>query len=497
MKRQAGQRDTFAFLFADSRLPYLVALCAGLLFAVYLIPPEIMLGGTRLTAIIDGDVRQHVIGQRYFISDSWHWPLLVARALNAPDGTNIAFTDSIPAMAILGRLVRPLLPAGGHLVLAWIALSYVLQPVAAVFALRGFGQRGLLAGCAVAVMAISMPALLHRVGHPALCGHFLILLALGLYARLCDGPRRPAIIAVPLLLVLALLVHPYLLAMVAAVLAAAPLTLLLQPDRAWRGTAISVGGALAVTAGLAGALGYFGAGPPPGLFGKASMNLVAPFRPADSTLFPSFGEVLDATGYQGEGVNYLGAGGLILAAVALLALLRGRMPGLRRHPGLLACCVALTLFALSNRIYAGNHLLLDLGPAPRLLEQFQSTGRFFWPVGYAIVLAGVIAASRLKPRPLALGLLIGAAALQFVDMTFMREWVHDTMRAPYEWQPETPALRALLDKYESFVLAPRIGCGSVGGPYLVAEDLVLVASERDSSQHDVGRAHGTSRGVRR
>jgi len=473
-----GRRDAFAFLFADSRLPYLFALCGGIALAVWLIPPDVMLAGPPCAAGSECDIRQHIIGQRYFIADSWHWKLLVARALDWPDGTNIAFTDSIPAMALVGRLLRPLLPPGGNLVLAWIALSYALQPAASVFALRGLGQRGLLAGGAVAVIAVSMHALLQRIGHPALCGQFLILLALGLYGRICDGPSRPALLAAGPLLGFTLLIHPYLLAMVAAVLAAAPLTLLLRRDRFWRIAAGGVGAGLAATGMLAAALGYFGAGSSPGLFGKASMNLVTPFRPSVSTLFPSFGGILDATGYQYEGANYLGAGGLVLAAVAVMAALRGRAPALRRHAGLLACCVALTLLALSNRIYAGHHLLADLGPAPRMLGQFQSSGRFFWPVGYAIVLAGVAAVARLRPRPLAAAFLAGAAALQFVDMADMRESVRGTMREKLTWEPETQALRPLLETHQHLVLAPRIGCGSGDRGDRIGEDLLLAASER-------------------
>ena len=160
------------------------------------------------------------------------WPPLVVRALGWPEGTNIAFTDSIPLVAIPTRLLRGMLPAGGHTILLWLALSYALQPVAAVYALRSMGETRLLPGIAVAMIVMNMPALLWRSGHAALSAHFLILLAIGLYFRLCTGSRGAAWIGVPLLLPVSLLVHPYLLTMAAVVLAAAPVSLLARRDAA-------------------------------------------------------------------------------------------------------------------------------------------------------------------------------------------------------------------------------------------------------------------------
>lgn len=471
-----------AGLWRDGRLAYWAAAVAGIALALWIVPLSIMLGGGPLTAASDSDVAQHIVGQRYFIADSWHWPLLVARQLGVPDGTNIGLTDSIPAMAMLARLLRDLvpgaLPPGGDFVILWLAVAYAAQPVAAVFALRGLGERGVLAGCVAALVAMSWHALFLRVGHPALSGHFLVLLALGLYWRMCRG-QRPAAVAVPPLLALTLLIHPYLLLMAAAVVAAAPLTLLLRRDHAWRMAALGVGSGAVVVTALAVALGYTSALAPSGLFGVVSMNLLSPVYPWLSTLFRTYGGyAIDATGAQYDGSQYLGAGGLLLAAAALAQLVRERFRPLARHGGLLACAVVLTLIALSNRVYLGHHLLWKLGKAPAWLEQFQASGRLFWPVGYAIVLGSIALIARQPWRRPALALLVVAAGVQAVDMSFIRQSVHDRMRAPYAWQPETAALRDLAASHQRLTLLPEWGCGSAAGFHPLFMDMLLVGSER-------------------
>ena len=65
------------------------------------------------------------------------------------------------------------------------------------------------------------PVLLDRVGHPALCSHWLILVGLWLYFRHWSGGRRARIAAWTALVLAASLIHPYLLVMTMALTLAA------------------------------------------------------------------------------------------------------------------------------------------------------------------------------------------------------------------------------------------------------------------------------------
>ena len=51
------------------------------------------------------DMPQTLSGYFFFQRDSWHIPLFHVAALGPPDGTNIIFTDSIPWVALAGRLL--------------------------------------------------------------------------------------------------------------------------------------------------------------------------------------------------------------------------------------------------------------------------------------------------------------------------------------------------------------------------------------------------------
>ena len=85
--------------FGRSRVTYLIAILLGIGLALWLVPPDVILARGPLTGATAGDVAQHIVGRRYFIADAWRWPPLMVRALGWPEGTNIAFTDSIPLVA--------------------------------------------------------------------------------------------------------------------------------------------------------------------------------------------------------------------------------------------------------------------------------------------------------------------------------------------------------------------------------------------------------------
>ena len=408
---------------ADERtvaiLAYALALALGLALAGHLFPRDYLLGIVDLLGPPDADIGQNILVQRYFYADAWRWPVLVARNLAGPEGTNIGLIDGIPLIALPLKLLAPWLPAGFHAVNLWHAIAWVLQPVAAVWCLRGTRVRGLAPALAVAVMAASMPAWWNRFGHPALCGHFLLLLALGCYLRLTTRPGQRWWLGLLAVEAAALLTQPYLAVMVLAFAGAVPLTLLLRRDRRWP---VAAAGALAVMAVLVSGLrllDYLGVTGGYG-FGEFKMDLLAPVWPSSSALFPwTLAEV-----GPWEGYNYLGAGLLLGLAATLLLRWQALGLSLRRHAGLALAMLALTMFALSQRPTLGNHLLADLAIIPDWLQNLRSTGRFFWPVAYAALLLAVVQVARLADRRLAVGLLGALAALQFAVVAGLRHGLY-------------------------------------------------------------------------
>ena len=403
------------------RAAYAVAALTGLLSALAVFPVAAMLGSGAGWDVPAPDQAQSLTGHLAFQADAWRWPLLWTDRLFPPQGVSVALTDSNPLASLIAKAW---VSAAGsppvNLLGAWLALCWVLQPVAAVYAARGL-RLGAGPCAAAGVLAACWPALLMRLGHVNLCGHFLVILALGLALRRPAGWRWWA--AATALLLAAALVQPYLFQLAGLVLAAAPVQALLERRpgwwRTWAGLLAAGVLAVGVLRGLSGPLGGGDKG-----FVLFSMNLLSPVWPEHSgvwsTLTGTDLPAADATGGQYEGYNWLGAGVLLLALPALAGWVR-HPPRWRPARGLLIVLAGLALMSLSSRVYAGRVLLLDLGVKPweDIFGTFRSPGRAFWPVGYALMLAAVAGVARLPWRAAA-GLLLAAAALQVVDTAPLR-----------------------------------------------------------------------------
>jgi hypothetical protein len=413
---------------------YLIALVVGVLVVAHLMPLDSVLGTGALWTSPTGDLAQNLTGHLAFQAPGWSMPPLLAPGLFWPHGLSIAMTDSNPLVSLLAKLIAALRGGPVNLLGFWFAACWLIQPIAAVYALRGMGSRSWIAALAAAVIAPIFPALLYRVMHINLCGQFTLLFALGLALRMI---RRPALgsrswIAPCVLLIAAVLIHPYLFAFSAAVLAAPALHGLLdRRPGAWRLAGCFVGSAVIpvlVYGLLSGTLGGGDRG-----FGFFSMNLLSPVWPQLSGLFGPDLPILDPTGGEYEGFNYLGGGGLLLVALALVALARGGAWGSRfgvfwrRWRGLLIMLLCLTLLALTTNVYAGRYPLLLLGARPwdQVFGPLQSAGRAFWVVGYALLLASIACLEARLPRTLLAPALAVVVVLQWIDTGPLRAVARD------------------------------------------------------------------------
>jgi len=440
-----------------SLLAYAAALALGAALALATFPVDFLLPRAGAASAPQGDAAQHAIAQRYLIGDAWRWPPLIARNILPPEGLNIAFADGIPVLALLLKALRAFLPEGFHGIGLWYGLAWLLQPAAAVFALRGAGERRLLPALGVALAASAMPAFLNRYGHAALSGHFTLLFALGLYLRLVRGPAAGLWAAAAALAVGTLLIHPYLAAMVLALLAAVPATLLLRRDRGWPAAALGLAAAAGAVGATMAAFGYLGAAGDGG-YGDFALNLLSPVWPWRSWFLGHLvAAEVDATGHGGwEGYNWLGLG-LLAGLVALAALVPGAaLRALARHAGLAVVLAGLFALAVSFRVGLGSRVVLDLGEPPAILQQFRASGRFFWPVGLAL-LVGCLALLARLPR-LGPGLVLALGLLQFADAAPNRAAIRAWAAARPPWRLDAPALRALLAEADRLTLLPSWPC---------------------------------------
>ena len=399
-----------------------------------------VLDPTRVAWLLDGnDHGQGAIGLAAYLRAPPPWPSLHSPMLMAPEGLPLALTDSNPLLGLLLRPFAAVLPVGIQVFGLWLFACILLHTAFAAALLRRFTPNPLATWIGAALMTL-MPVLLARFGHVNLCAQWLILWALWIFID-ARRSRHPGLWAA--LIVAAALIHPYLLVMVAAIWASAVLqAFVLAPDfRARVGMITDV--ALVVAPLLTVPLLLGLAGSPvmaTGGYGGFSMALDALWNPNDphySALLPA--RALDYS--QGlEGMNYLGAGLLALALVALFCRFRYRpvsadAAALGRLVWLLPGFAALTLIALMPHLIWRGQIVATLpmpDALPRLLDPIRAAGRMFWPVDYVIALAAIAIVSRMRFGTLVLG---GALLLQIFDLAPLFAFAHESTTAAADTRP--------------------------------------------------------------
>ena len=381
---------------------------------------------------IEQDIQQHYAGWLFYRQSPLSLPLCVTERLNWPQGTSVAFTDSIPLFAAFFRLLEPLLPAAFQYFGWYTALCFALQGGFAAL-LLGLFLRSEAASAAGSLLFSCSPVLLERAfRHTSLAAQFLILTALYYYFK---GMRegRYSYKGLFALNCLAIALHPYFVPMTFGLTFA---LLAAQAARARRfaGPAGWLAANLAGAAAVGWLFGVFGtagsgAGGAAGQYGYFCMNLNALWNPVSrGVVWSLFLPAQNQTLGNYDGFNYLGLG--ILLAAAAVALWggwrwrRGLPALLRRHWALALVCLCFALFAVSSTITANGAVLARL-PLPQALldlaSVLRSSGRLFWPVYYLIFLAAVAGLWRLcavPPRRRAGGLALAAICLvQLLDLS--------------------------------------------------------------------------------
>ena len=333
------------------------------------------------------DVTQYIAGFNMYFTAPWQLPLLGFDSLNYPAGTRVTFVDAIPIFALLLKVLLPTSLAPFNPFGIWVALCFMLQGVGAWWIARELriGSWFFLIG--LLVLFLTSPALMARIGHISLMSHWILLFAIALYVRSYRQSRLPRY-AWTFLLVSAFYINIYLFVMACGVLLAGLFDLgrrisvrdvvdLMLPFALLAATSLLMFLPLPLT----GVTREWG-------FGYYSMNLLAPLT--GGKVF-----ALQATEVAGqyEGFNYLGFGVLVALVAAFFLRCRPATEILHRHYALVFLLFLYFVYALSNQIYFGPQQILVLR-YPTILEgltsQFRASGRFFWTVGYSLVIFSMV-----------------------------------------------------------------------------------------------------------
>lgn len=422
---------------------------------------------TRIEWALNGDWSNHFLGWHLYRHGPWSWPLGATPLLAHPVGSSIGLTDSIPLLAVFFKALHPLLPADFQYLGAWLLVCFALQGLYGARLMQLVSNRPAIQMLGAALFVLS-PALLFRLPHPALASHWLLLAALHRYfadqpgtgaGRFACGWMAVACLSAAL--------HPYLAFMTLAIMAAAYARRLLVARHHRLRLVAAMALTLAACAIILWQCGYFLVTAASDLqaigLGYYSFNLLSPIMPLGGSLLNGL-PLAYATDGQYEGYAYLGAGVLLLLAIAIAAAAfhadRLAQINLVSHLPFVLVLFLLTLLAVSPRVTLGPHTLWTyderaIGP----LAVFRSSGRLIWPAYYIVVL-GVLALIARLGRWMPLVLLPAALALQIADL-------QDPLRRAQEYRSlgftnplKSAFWPAAMPHYQTITVLPTALCGA-------------------------------------
>ncbi len=265
------------------------------------------------------------------------------------------------------------------------------------------------------------------------------------------------------LLGLTSLIHPYLLAMVAAVCMADTIQrLMIHKDiRVLMGFACGI----SITLLVMWSAGYFmiNGFTDSGGFTMYRMNLYSLINSYAknpwSIMLPQYKPA--GIYYEWEGFNYLGTGMILLSIWALFHLIKNIRRFLRpRFLPLFVMCMVLFLYAVSNRIAIGPYEIISYeipGFFEFFTQAFRASGRFFWIISYLIYFISFYFIIKKLRRSLSITILAILLLLQVFDsqkplLYLSREWFS---RPPVFSSPlRSQKWREIAEPYDKIILVP-------------------------------------------
>ena len=417
------------------------AVLIGLLNVFATIPPAFIRGDGGSwdfpTGIIGGpnnDLANCLVGYYYQLFSPWKWHFLYAPNLGAPAGVNVFWLDVIPWMCLAGKMLYTATGIVWYPLGAVMALCLVLPGIGITFLFAETGYRSLITAVAGSVLVDCMPYLLNRWGHPPLMLHFLILFALALYLRTARMPKNRLISIVWIaLLAVTLMTNIYMSVMIGGVWFASMVRKWATngdtPGHISAEALVTVLAMIPVVMALwVFELGATGAGS--WGFGEWSMNLASPIFPQMSGVLPFLSDYRLGFPRQYEGFAWVGFGTLFILMVGCRAWVDWFRHRAIRHWPLIAVLAGMFIWALSNRVTLGSRILFTVPLSDYVVTHifgtFRSSGRFFWPVGYAALAFGIILIMRRFKPGAAVAILCVASILQGVDTIPFRAQIYES-----------------------------------------------------------------------
>ena len=368
------------------------------------------------------DTAQHQLGWEFYRAESSGGMI---KRLAPPTGLSMVFMDVIPLVALMVKPLAGVLPVSFQYFGLWGIGCYILTGgigallVDAVWRRTrlaksaGLPRHWLAVGAGASLFALSPIVLARSFYHPALAGQWIILLGILLVVEASEFKSAGHLTAIWMVVLTgAILIHPYFLPMMGALMILSAVRLIDRQGWSgrcrWRALAIMTIVPAAVAVGVFYLIGGFSLGTGAEVYDLADkgFNLLSFANPLGYSVLPAFPN----RSTSGETMMWLGLGvWLMLLLAAWLwrgnyraAWLRLRQYQ-RRHRWMcrvgLTVSILLLVFAVGVRIDAGPATLVQYSvpkPIYELWSAFRASAREAWVFYYAtILLAGYFFASGL------------------------------------------------------------------------------------------------------
>jgi hypothetical protein len=424
---------------------YFIALAIACGFVAYQFPLSFLMGNS--TVFDNGDIAQHVSGWWYYAKDSWRFPLLHTTRLDHPTGVSIAYTDSIPFLALPFKILLTLfpkwLPEHFHYIGWWIGLVFISQAIAATFLMRALGAKSLFALLIAVGFALTWPVIHARHHHPALMMQSIIIYAIALYflGRQKTWSSTKVCFAFVGLNLIALTVHPYFLPFTAGFFTAFLADQAIKGE-SWFRQLKRLLVLLTLLLSLIFLLGYTGR-PAYANYGYGTnfyLDLMSPFCGGGKLIVCGAGPVYDFPYH--EGFNYLGAGLLLLIPIATIWNWRSIASFPKTYPAFSVLLMGFLIYTLTHQVHFNDAILFSYELpvwTENITGTFRAAGRFFWPVS-TFILFITLASLIVRKHWLVVLLLTTALLLQIRDVKPWLSRIHDEASKPSQlnfavWAP--------------------------------------------------------------
>jgi hypothetical protein len=343
------------------------------------------------------DVTTDIISWKFFKDDIWRFPLGSNPNYGMDIGSGIAFSGSIPIMAIFFKLFANILPDNFHYFSLWIFICFFLQSYIAFLIIHN-QTKNLYFSIVGSLFFLLSPPLINRLSfHLSLCAHWLILM--GFYIETKKDLLNKNIYWAALIS-LSTLIHFYFTIMLLGIFFLFLLSNFkndLQLKKFYSQLFVVLG-SLTFTMFM---IGYFDVPFVDALaygYGNYALDI--------SSLFNSNTAVINGgidwsfflenkTVLPPEGFAYLGIGGIFLLIYMIVILIYNFKNLIKKNYFLPIFFIILIfiIVGLTNKIHLFNNIIFDF-ELPTIvygiLSIVRASGRLVWPVYYLIFLISII-----------------------------------------------------------------------------------------------------------